>query len=174
MEFPPSEWFVFPSIDFGTGQARNPGELGAELLLQVRPNGRAVDHWRLALGGSKIVEVDFYLSSIVSAAASLPRWRLSWQIWAGEIQIRRNMTSSAWVDLLELIKANEVQVTDEAGEPVPQSAVVTALKGLTGKPVISAALRWAICVSEAEKLELQLQALPAAASSLGSKPIFKR
>ena len=174
MEFPPAEWFIFPSLDFSTGAARSPGKLGVELLLQVRPNGRAVDYWRLALGGSKIVEVDFYLSAVVPAAASLPRWRLSWQTWAHEIQIRRNMSSSSWIDLLELLEANEVQVTDESGEPVPQSSVVTALKGLVGKPVISAALRWCVCVSEAEKLELQLQALPSPASSLSNKPIFKR
>ena len=116
MEFPPAEWFIFPSLDFSTGAARSPGELGVELLLQVRPNGRAVDHWRLALGGSKIVEVDFYLSAVVPAAASLPRWRLSWQIWAHEIQIRRNMSSSSWIDLLELLEANEIQVTSESGQ----------------------------------------------------------
>ena len=174
MEFPPAKWFIFPSLDFGTGTARSPGELGVELLLQVRPNGRAVDHWRLALGGTKIVEVDFYLSTVVPAAAALPRWRLSWQTWAHEIQIRRNMSSSCWIDLLELLEANEIQLSDEKGEPVPQSAVVTALKSLAGKPVISAALRWGVCVSEAEKLELQLQVLPSSASSLGNKPIFKR
>ena len=174
MEFPPTEWFIFPSVNFDTSSARNPGELGVELMLQVRPNGRVVDHWRLALGGSRTVDVEFQLTSVVPAASELPPWRLAWQIWPHEIQIRRNMTSSTWVDLLELIEANEMQVSDSSGNPVPQSTVVSALKGLQGKPVISAALRWAVCVSAAEKLELQLQALPASASSLSSKPIFKR
>ncbi len=174
MEFPPTDWFIFPSVDFDTSPARSPGELGVELMLQVRPNGRVVDHWRLALGGSRTVDVEFQLTSVVPAASELPSWRLAWQIWPHEIQIRRNMTSSTWVDLLELIEANEMQVSDSSGSPVLQSTVVSALKGLQGKPVISAALRWAVCVSAAEKLELQLQALPASASSLSSKPIFKR
>ncbi len=78
------------------------------------------------------------------------------------------------MDLLELIEANEVQVSDSSGMSLPQSSVVSALKGLQGESVISAALCWAKCVSAAEKLELQLQALPANASSLSSKPIFIR
>ncbi len=121
MEFPPSEWFVFPSVDFDTSAARNPGELGVELMLQVRPNGRAVDHWRLALGGSRIIEVEFALSSVVPASAGLPPWKLTWQTWPHEVLIRRNMTSSGWLDLLELLEAHEILVADETGAPVSQA-----------------------------------------------------
>ncbi len=140
MEFPLSEWFIFLWVEFDTSAARSPGELGVELMLQVRPNRRAVDHWRLDLGGSKIVEVEFNLASVIPAATALPPWRLEWQIWPHEILIRRNMTSSAWVDLLELIEANEIQARRATGEAVQQAVIVTALKELSGRPVISAAL----------------------------------
>ena len=173
MEFPPSEWTVFEAADFEVAQPRNPGDLGVDLLAQVRPNGRVVDHWRLTLGGAKILQTNMLLSSLVPKAVEMPAVRLSFQKWPAEITMRRNMTTTDWFDVLELLSANDVTVANEAGEPVENQVVVEALNNITDKSANSAALRWAVAISPANKLELQLQCLPAPTHRL-SRPIFKR
>jgi hypothetical protein len=56
MNFPPEEE-VFGAEQFETAAPREAGELGLELMAQVRPNGRILDHFRVTLGGSKIIDV---------------------------------------------------------------------------------------------------------------------
>ena len=43
MEFPP-DWEVMAADDFTTARPRNAGLCSMELLAQVRPNGRILDH----------------------------------------------------------------------------------------------------------------------------------
>ena len=62
----------------------------------------------------------------------------------------------------------------ETGENVVNATVVEALSNLPDKTVNSASCRWAVCVGEAGKLELQLQSLPCLANLLAGKPIYKR
>ena len=103
-----------------------------------------MDHWRITLGGTKILQAEIEIAAIIPAALNLPRVKLSYQQWPRDIQIRCNMTSSAWMDIAGLLAAN------------------------------SASCRWAVCISESSKLELQLQCLPAPINLLTGKPIFKR
>jgi hypothetical protein len=56
MEFPPKAWDVFPAEQFDTASPRDPGKLGMELLVQMRDNGRIQDHFRIALGGTKLLK----------------------------------------------------------------------------------------------------------------------
>jgi len=51
MEFPATEWIVLPDEEFELAAARDPGQLGVDLLVQARPNGRLLDHFRLVVGG---------------------------------------------------------------------------------------------------------------------------
>ena len=62
MDFPPEEWVVFSLEEFTLAQPRNPGALGAEVMAQVRANGRITDHWRVALGGSEVLEAHTVVS----------------------------------------------------------------------------------------------------------------
>ena len=110
------------------------------------------------------------LSDVVPAAAGLPRWRLTYQQWPRDVIIRRNMTTSGWLDLLTLLTANEVGIMSETGENVVNATVVEALSNLPDKATNSASCRWAICVGEASKLELQLQCVPCPANLLAGKP----
>ena len=174
MEFPPETWFVFPAENFCTAGPRIHGDYTAELMAQARPNGRVLDHWRLALGGTKPLEAEFNLAAIIPAAATLQKWQLTFQQWPRDVVIRRNMTTSCWVDLLTLLSANEVGAMSETGENVANPVVVEALKSLPDKTTNSASCRWAVCVGEASRLELQLQALPAPTSIITGKPLYKR
>ena len=113
------------------------------------------------------------LSSLVPKAVEMPAVPLSFQKWPPEIIMRRNMTTTDWLDVLELLSANDMTVANEAGEPVENQVVVEALNNITDKSANSASLRWAVAISPANKLELQLQCLPAPTHRL-SRPIFKR
>ena len=174
MEFPPDPYFIFPAENFETAAPRNNGDYTVEVLAQARPNGRVMDHWRVALGGTKALEAEVDLALVIPAASGLPKWRIAYQQWPRDVQIRRNMTTSGWMDLLTLLAANEVSVMSNTGENVLNPVVVEALSGLPDKTSNSASWRWAVCIGEAGRLELQLQCLPCPATILAGKPIFKR
>ena len=173
MEFPPTEWVIFGAEEFETAPPRDPGDMGMEVMVQMRPNGRVMDHWRIALGGSKILEVKVKLTNRIPAAAQLPDAILVFQKWPADVAIRRNMTTSAWFDVLDLLTANEVSLVTAEGDAVDNATAVETLGALKDKATNSAVWRWAVAVGEDGKLELQLQALPAPLTYL-NKPIFKR
>jgi hypothetical protein len=114
MEFPPA-WNVVEADQFASAQPRAAGQLGMDLLVQARPNGRMLDHYRVTLGGSRILDVDFSLSALV-AAPRARTWRVKMQLWPRDVDIRRNMTSSSWMDLSTLVAARECVVRSAEGE----------------------------------------------------------
>ena len=174
MDFPPEEWVIFPAEEFALAQPRNPGVLGAEIMAQVRANGRITDHWRVALGGTEVLEASFPLSTLLPAASSLPDWIVSYQQFPRDVNIRRNMVCSEWADALALLASHEFTVADAEGEPVDLQRVNRAVKELPAKQNPGASIRWGVTVSAAGQLELQLQALPSSPNNLGCKPIFSR
>lgn len=174
MEFPLREWALFPLENFETAAARYPGKLGAEIFAIVRDNGRVMDHWRIAIGGNEILEASVDLASIIPALANQPKHRMSFQAWPNDITIRRNMVTSDWMDVKDLLQANDVSVSDDLGIVVANQGVLQQLSNLPAKAISSASLRWAVCISPERMMELQLQCLPASAKTLSGKPVFRR
>ena len=174
MDYPPSEWVIFQAADFETMEPRNPGDWGMEVLAQIRSNGRFSDHWRIALGGTKVVEATFLLSKLLSAASQLPDWTVTYQMFSRDITIRRNMVSSNWIDAMGLLASHKMAVRDKVGEPVAMQQVMQDIGALPAKQNTGASVRWSVTVLPSGKLELQLQALPASSNTLGGKPIFSR
>ena len=174
MEFPPSNWDIFPAEEFTTAAPRVNSKCSVELMAIVRPNGRVMDHWRLATGGTKLLSITLELASIIPAAAALPKCKITYQQWPADLAIRRNMTTSPWLDVMTLLAANELTAADEQDEVVESQTIIENLRALPNRSVISAAVRWAVCISEEQHLEVQLQCLPAPVTTLNSKPIFKR
>ena len=171
MEFPP-DWDVFPEEDFDMADPRNPGEAGVELMAQVRANGRILDHFRLALGGSELLSATVPLEDILQAK-ELPRWTLTVTSWPRDIKIRRNMASSTWVDVRDLVSSNDARLEDEDKKTVEGKAFLDLLDEMVDKATNSAAIRWAVGAGEDNKMALTLQALPCPAHSFAGKPLFK-
>jgi hypothetical protein len=169
MEFPVSEWFHFPAEEFPTANPRANSELCAEIMAQARPNGRVMDHWRIALGGSAILETSVRVDRLFPAALNLPNKKVQLQYWARDIAIRRNMTTSVWIDVVDLIRSNEASMVDETEAATSSEDVLTTLSAVADKSAASASLRWAVCIADDGQLELQLQHLPASAASLASR-----
>ena len=84
------------------------------------------------------------------------------------------MVSSTWNDALALLASHEFSVTDDQGELADLQAVMRAVNALPSKQNPGASMRWCVTVSQDNKLELQLQALPSNANNLTGKPLFNR
>ena len=93
MEFP-RDWNILPAEDFEIAVPRDPGEIGVELMAQIRTNGRILDHFRLALGGSNMLEAKVHLKNILPTAEP-PDWTLKLASWARDIKLWRNMATTA-------------------------------------------------------------------------------
>ena len=105
MEFPP-EWLIFTNNDFDIAAPRDPGRCGVELRAQVRPNGQIMDHFQLAVGGTQLLENSFVTSELYANQA-IPDMTIKWDVWPRDVKIRRNMSTSEWFDLTELIRSND-------------------------------------------------------------------
>ncbi len=67
-----------------------------ELMIQARLNGRLLDHFRIATGGSEILEAKFQLTDIISNAELEGEGvTAQFQFWGREANLRWNMTTSA-------------------------------------------------------------------------------
>ncbi len=173
MEFPRTDWVIFKAEDFGTAAVRDPGELGVELLAQARPSGRVIDHWSLVIGGSQFLEAELDLRELIPTASDLPELKLTYQLLPAQVEIRRNMTTSTWLDVLDLVRSNNL-LLPESDSDISLRDIAETLTNKADKTYGTASIRWAVCVGEAGKLELQLQAISASAKFLGGKPAFKR
>ena len=99
---------------------------------------------------------------------ALEGWNIKFQFWAPDVTIRRNMTTSIWVNISKMINSKEVMVTD-TGEPVAQEAVLSALKINN----VEVAIRWAVVIGEDSLPRLHLQSLPASPETLSGKPTLR-
>ncbi len=93
MEFP-SERSVFQADEFETAAPRSHGKAVMELMIQARPNGRLLDHFRKATGGSEILEAMLQLTDIISNA-ELEGVTAQFQFWGRNMTTSR-VTSSSW------------------------------------------------------------------------------
>jgi len=169
MEFPP-DWACFGLDEFELAAARNPMNCGVELLVQARPSGRLLDHFRLVLGGDQLIEAKIPFKTLVNLE-EVPDWNLYYGVWPRAIKIRRNMTCSDWLEVRDLISSNDARVElNEGGTAVDSKDALQLLDGLNEKGV---ALRWCVAVGDDRLMKLVLQALPASASSFNGKPVFR-
>jgi hypothetical protein len=167
MDFP-HEWEIFPGEQFTTAGPRSAGECGVEVLAQIRPNGRILDHFRVTLGGSRMVDVTVPMSKMLLCPASLG-WQLRFAIWPRDICLRRNMATAAWNDVTTIIQARDALVKDVEGTTVDTKVVLAEL----AKTKCAASVRFGAFIAADFSLELGLQCLPAAADTLMGKPALR-
>lgn len=175
MNFPP-DWDIFPTNTFELAVPRDPQDVGVELMAQVQANLRILDHSRIAVGGNVLLEAEFLLSSVM-AEPEMPAWKFVYHSWPRDVHIRRNMASSEWMDFTDIIRSNDARVVDleadAAGQALDSRVYLDWQSALADKKTNSFSVRWAVCAGEDGKVQLQLQALPAPASSFSGKPAFR-
>jgi hypothetical protein len=170
MEFP-GDLDFFDNEDFDSAVPRSTGEAVMELMAQIRPNGRVMDHFRIAVGGSSLLEVDKPLSALIPAA-SLDRYKFKFQFWARDVAIRRNMTTSKWLDVTSIIEANMASLSTATGDEVAQDVVLEELEAIEDSQIKDAAIRYAVVIGPDQRMALEVQSLPASANTLNGKPSF--
>ena len=173
MEFPTSDWDVFEAADFETAVPRGTGQAVMELMMQLRPNGRIQDHFRVALGGSILCKAVIGFGYILPTP-DLQRIQISYDFWVKDVILRRNMASSDWLDVYDCIKENKMILLDRAGTLLTdddQAAVLTVLDN--SDPLLkSASVRFAVSVGPDNHMRLELQGHPGPSKTLRSKPAF--
>jgi hypothetical protein len=165
------EWTILPLPDFDTALARDPGGLGGELLAQIRNNGRLLDNFRFVIGGSSMISAEFSTAAIFPSSL-LPATNLVLQTRPGQIQLRKNMLSSDWIDVIDKIRSREL-LAGRAGSDDDNDDLLALIESLADKEGLAASIRWALGVGPDLRLELVLQALPASVEALNSKPQLK-
>jgi hypothetical protein len=167
MEFP-AEWAVFHADEFDTAAPRSHGKAVMELMIQARPNGRLLDQFRIATRGS---EARFQLTDIISNA-ELEGVTAQFQFWGRDANLRRNMTTSEWLDVYGLIKSNELKLETAGGKLIKAEKVLSILDMMTGARLKSAVIRTCTAVGLDGKMELELQALPLPLAMVNGEPSF--
>jgi hypothetical protein len=90
-------------------------------MLAYRPAGGLEGHYRFGLTGTDHVTVNCQVNQIFNLP-ELEGMELFGQFVPGhQILIQRNSTSSAWVDVVELIHSRDVVVFDKKGQPANDS-----------------------------------------------------
>ncbi len=82
------------------------------------------------------------------------------------------MSSSGWLDLYTGILSNEILIFDEKG-PVLKDKIEGFFQQGKGKMTLHAAYRWAVVISDDQRMKLGIYSLPASITTLEGNPIFK-
>jgi hypothetical protein len=172
MEFPPTGWEVLEAKEFETITPRADGDHVMELLAQARVSGRIVDHWRVAIGGGKILEKDIKLAKICRSTTLSP-FKLRFQAWPKDVLIRRNMASSIWYDGQAMIARREFSCFKLDSETAcGEDELLQEMAKEEDLSKKSFSFRFAVVAGLDSLMYLQLQGLPAAEATLLTKPVF--
>jgi hypothetical protein len=172
MDFP-ATWVVLQLEQFDTALPDIEGDITVELLVHLRSLGRALDHFRFSLNGSTPLEATVGLENIIPVQDFIG-WSITHQIWARDVPLRRNMTTSAWVSITDTVARNDCDVTAPDGVGIPAAEFTRKVVGLPSSGPVNASTRWAVVIGEDLMLRLQWQALPLPASVLNGRATFKR
>ena len=153
-------------------QPPNDDNYTAEIFAMVRDSGRIVDDFKCVIGGTDILETDFSLGKIFSNP-TIGAHTIRMQRWPRDLDLRKGLLSGNWKDISAIVSCRDASAFDDKGAGIPADEFLRLLEDLdNGKE--AAAVRWAVRLSDSEKLVIQLHGLPAAAAVLNGKPSYKR
>jgi hypothetical protein len=100
-------------------------------------------------------------------------YSIKMQRWPRDLDLRKGLLSGYWKDISTVVVCRDASVFDADGAGIPADEFLKTLEDPdNGKE--AAAVRWAVRLSDNEKLAIQLHGLPAAAAVLNGKPSYKR
>jgi len=172
MEFPSEEWEYLDNDDFDTAPVDLVGEHTLSLYAQLRPTGRILDHFRAALGGASPLVTSCPLDSMIPAPC-FKGWTFKTQVFPRDINIRKNMLSTAWIDTPAQLLFNDASVYNSTGEVVANDTFMALLDDLPESGPDTVATRYCVVIGADRRPALQHQSLPASATFLSGKTAFK-
>ena len=116
--FPP-DWQIYDNDQFATFTipATADAGLGAALCIQIRPDGRATEHFKVTLFGRELIQAAFPATALFNLpeAAGLS---LFFQCAPVEAAPRVDMTTTAWRDVHDMMRQCIVLILDVKGNLV--------------------------------------------------------
>jgi hypothetical protein len=144
MDFP-AEWVVLQMEDFNIVTPSYQEDFTVELPAPLRSSGRILDGFRFALDGLAPLNIAVDLKDIFPVEAS-QSWKLSQEFWEQNINIRRNMVSSAWVSITDSAASRDCNLTDNIRARVPAGEFIRSNAQLPGMGPNNAFTRCAIII----------------------------
>jgi hypothetical protein len=139
----------------------------------LRNTGRILDNFQCVLGGSKHLEINASLMDMIPNEC-FRGWCYRTQKSPGEVIIRKNMFSSAWVETPTTLLFNEASVYNAAGQVVSNDVFMGMLEDLPESRPETVATRYCVVIGASRKPALlQFQCIPTSAVVLSGKAAFK-
>ncbi len=127
------------------------GKLWLAAQLAVSPSPGDEGYYRLVVVGDTQLEVKLEASSIIPDD-NLKRFWLYGQFEASRVaKLANNCCVSAWMDVLELVAAQDLDVYDQDGNSATDDFLEAMAAAKKANPTIGAAWRWAVSVNPASK-----------------------
>ena len=132
MDFPSQDWEFNDLDDFDTAPPTITGDCTFELYAQLRATGRILDNFRAVLGGTKMLYVNASLTDMIPSD-QFKGWSYRTQRHPRDLALRRNMLSTAWMDMPASLLFNDASIHDQNGESrrIAKAEVVERVAGKT-------------------------------------------
>ena len=163
---------IRPALGFTVDEPPKTSNYTAELFATIRDDGRIGDTTMMVLGGRSILNAEFHLDLLFDNPA-FKGWKVHLQKYPMDLDLRRGLLSGLWHNVADLVETRDAMVEDASGTEVP-AAQFLRLVGDDEEGPEHASFRWAVVLTDSAKLGLQLQGMPASASTLMGKPSLKR
>lgn len=121
--FPPKQWQVRYLKDLETmqGTVREDKPISLEALLAIQPSEGEEGTFRFTLAGPQHLQMRIRVTDILQEKAFDNMW-LSFQMELGtQIKLEKNSVASKWMDMVEMVNAQDIDVTDAEGEEVNEA-----------------------------------------------------
>jgi len=140
--FPPSNWDIRHLADMDSIEGTSHPDKGVmQALLAVAPAENQEGAFKFLLSGSKPVQLHFPARRLL-AQPEFQDYYFDMQLELGtQISIAKNCTSTRWLDIIELLESQDMDVQDGRGEIVTEQ-FLARWRELNSKDEKMAGLSW--------------------------------
>jgi len=121
--FPPSKWEVryLKDMDSFEGSPSENDDLTMEALMALRPSEGEEGNFKFVLAGPDNIKLSTPVNSIL-AGDEFKGMRIEAQMGIGDqLKLERNSVCTRWMDIVELVQSQDVEVVNDQGEDVSES-----------------------------------------------------
>ena len=123
--FPPKQWAVryLRDMDAMECTAREDKGISMEAFLAVKPAGGQEGSFRFALSGPEKVKLGFDIENVLPSGLFAGMAAVAKVVIADHLQLMKNSVCTKWMDVLELVRSQDIQILDGLGEDVSEEFI---------------------------------------------------
>ena len=123
--FPPKQWAVryLRDMDAMECTAREDKGISMEAFLAVKPAGGQEGSFRFALSGPEKVKLGFNIENVLPSGLFAGMAAVAKVVIADHVQLMKNSVCTKWMDVLELVRSQDIQILDGLGEDVSEEFI---------------------------------------------------